>query len=97
MFPKEGIKSVLETSFVNFLKCYDLFFFHIVLPYFYFIYLFFFRGIYTKKVSISRDLLSWSKKSIYYTNTDVKISEESTYQELDISENEITYQNTTIK
>uniref|UniRef100_A0A8W8NS56 EGF-like domain-containing protein n=1 Tax=Magallana gigas TaxID=29159 RepID=A0A8W8NS56_MAGGI len=56
-----------------------------------------FRGIYTKKVSISRDLLSWSKKSIYYTNTDVKISEESTYQELDISENEITYQNTTIK
>lgn len=55
------------------------------------------RGICTKKVSISRDVLSLSKKSIYYTDTDVKISEESTYQELDISGNEITYQNTTIK
>lgn len=97
MFPKEEVKSVLETSLVNFLKCYDLFFFSYSFTLFLLHRLIFFRGIYTKKVSISRDLLSWSKKSIYYTNTDVKISEESTYQELDISGNEITYQNTTIK
>lgn len=57
----------------------------------------FFRGIYTKKVSISRDFLSWSMKSIYYTDTVVKIGEDSTYQELDVSGDAITYQNTSIR
>lgn len=58
-----------------------------------------FRGIYTKKVSISGDLLSRSNKSIYYTDIkrDVKTSEFSTYQELDLSREEIQYQNTTIR
>lgn len=58
-----------------------------------------FRGIYTKKVSISRDLLSRSKRSIYYTDTelDVKTGENSTYQELDLSREEIEYQNTAIR
>lgn len=54
------------------------------------------RGIYTKKVSIARDVLSCSKKSIYYTNTDAKTSEDSTYQELDLSREETPYQNTII-
>nr|XP_034320459.1 multiple epidermal growth factor-like domains protein 10 [Crassostrea gigas] len=56
------------------------------------------RGIYTKKLSISGDLLSRSNKSIYYTDIkrDVKTSEFSTYQELDLSREEIQYQNTTI-
>lgn len=58
-----------------------------------------FRGIYTKKVSISGDLLSRSSRSIYYTDTnkDVKTDEFSTYQELDLSREEIQYQNTTIR
>lgn len=55
------------------------------------------RGIYTNKVSISRDLLSCSKKSIYYTDADVKTGEDSTYQELDLSREEIPYQNTLIR
>lgn len=55
-----------------------------------------FRGIYTKKVSIARDVLSCSKKSIYYTNTDAKTGEDSTYQELDLSREETPYQNTII-
>lgn len=54
------------------------------------------RWIYTKKVSISSDLLC-SKRSIYYTNTDVKSGENSTYQELDLPREEIQYQNTTIR
>lgn len=51
------------------------------------VYFYLFRGIYTKKVSISGDLLSRSKRSIYYTDTelDVKTGENSTYQELDRS------------
>lgn len=60
-------------------------------------YIYFFRGIYTNKVSISSDVLPCSKKSIYYTDTDVKASENSTYEELDISRDEIQYQNTTIQ
>uniref|UniRef100_A0A8W8NKE0 Scavenger receptor class F member 2 n=1 Tax=Magallana gigas TaxID=29159 RepID=A0A8W8NKE0_MAGGI len=57
------------------------------------------RGIYTKKVSISRDLLSRSKRSIYYTDTElaIKTGENSTYQELDLSREEIEYQNTAIR
>lgn len=55
------------------------------------------RKIYTKKVSITRDLLPCSKKSIYYTGTDVKTGESSTYQELDLSREEIQYQNTIIR
>lgn len=56
-----------------------------------------FRGISKKKVSISRDLLSCSKKSIYYTDTDVKAGENSTYQELDVTREDSPYQNTTIR
>lgn len=55
------------------------------------------RWIYTKKVIICSDLLSCSKKSNYYTNADVKTGENSTYQELDLSREEIQYQNTTIQ
>lgn len=62
----------------------------------YFSYFLLLRWISTKKVSISRDLLLCSKKSIY-TNTDVKSSKNSTYQELDLSREEIQYQNTTIR
>lgn len=47
-------------------------------------------------MSISRDFLC-SKKSIYYTDTDVKISEDSTYQDLELTGDEIPYQNTTIR
>lgn len=60
-------------------------------------YVYILRGISTKKVSISRDLLPCSKKSIYYTDTDVKAEENSTYQELDITREDSPYQNTTIR
>lgn len=60
-------------------------------------YVYILRGISTKKVSISRDLLLCSKKSIYYTDTDVKANENSTYQELDITREDSPYQNTTIR
>lgn len=56
-----------------------------------------FRAIYTKKVFMSSDLLSCSKKSPYYTDTNVKIGDNSTYQGLDLSREEITYENTTIQ
>ncbi|XP_065930258.1 uncharacterized protein [Magallana gigas] len=55
------------------------------------------RGISTKKVSISKDLWSCSKKSINYTDTDVKADENSTYQELDLTREDRPYQNTTIR
>lgn len=57
----------------------------------------FFRGIYTQKVFIASDLLSCSKKSPYYTDTNVKTCDNSTYQELDLSKEETPYENTTIQ
>lgn len=94
--------NILQFPYISFfpVKKVDLLIFWMQLPAFYHrVYLYLlhhFRGIYTKKVTISREFLSCTKKSIYYTDTDVKMSEDSTYQELDISRDEIPYQNTTI-
>lgn len=105
------VQVVLQFNYVNKIPFYydtNLSMYKFILPCLFIIWIFlitilhisfklnFFRGIYTKKVSISSDLMSCSKKSIYYTDTDVKTGENSTYEELDLSRDEIPYQNTTI-
>lgn len=62
-------------------------------------YWFIFRGIVKKNVQFSGNLLSFSKGSVNYTDSDLTNAETSTYQELNVSSITVepSYQNTIIR